>query len=64
MTLDFAENVVKLLKEERERKVEGLVSGQLTLEKYQYHCGEIHGLDLAVDQIQAVLKKLEDPDDE
>ena len=64
MIRDFVEAAIKGLQEERARKVEGLVSGQLSQDKYQYHCGEIHGLDLAADHLMAVLQKIEDKDDE
>lgn len=64
MTHDFAEAVLKALKEERESKVAGIVAGTLDHERYKYQSGEIHGLDLAMDHITTVLKKIEDPDDE
>lgn len=64
MTHDFAEAVLKGLKDEREGKVAGLVAGALSHDDYKYRCGEIHGLDLAMDHITTVLKKTEDPDDE
>lgn len=61
---EFAALVVKTLKETREEKVAGLVAGGLTHEDYKYRCGEIHGLDLAMDHITTVLKKIEDSNDE
>ena len=64
MIRDFADHVLQELNDVRESKMQGLASGQLTYEKYQYHCGEIHGLDLAMDHIKAVLKKVEDANNE
>lgn len=64
MIRDFAEQLLKDLKDERESKVAGLVAGSLNYEDYKYRCGEIHGLDLAMDYITTVLKKIEDNDDE
>jgi len=64
MTQDFAEHVIKGLQEKRDNIAAGVLAGTLDHERYKFHCGEIHGLDLAVDHIKAVLEKIEENDDE
>ena len=64
MTEEFAQAVIDGLLEKRDSLATGVVSGQLAPEEYKFHCGEIHGLDLAVDHIKAVLQKIEDTENE
>ncbi len=61
---EFARALIKEFTEQRDAKAAGVVTGKLAHEEYKFHCGEIHGLDLAVDHIKAVLQKIEDREDE
>jgi len=63
MIQDFGEHLLKRLKEARDAIAAGVVAGALEHDKYKFHCGEIHGLDLAMDHLQAVLEKAEERDD-
>ena len=61
---EFARALIKELTEQRDNKAAGVVAGGLAFEDCKFHCGEIHGLDLAVDHIKAVLQKIEDNENE
>lgn len=64
MLKEFVERLVDELQEDRQAKVDALVSGGCTHDAYKFGCGEIHGLDIAIAQAQAMLKKVEEADDD
>jgi len=53
---------LKNLAETRQSKVNAVVAGSCDAGAYKLICGEIHGLDLAIDEIKAVLQKAEEED--
>lgn len=57
MESDVGRQAIKMIEEDRAAKAQRVMSGACSPEEYKYLCGEIHGLDLAKDHIQAVLKK-------
>lgn len=59
MIADFAKHVIKNLEEARQARVNSLIAGGADLGAYKYGCGEVHGLDIAIAEIQAVLEKAE-----
>lgn len=64
MDSEALQSALRAIAEDRAAKANRLITGGCTHDEYKYICGEIHGLDLAVDQIKAAQKKDEDRDDE
>jgi hypothetical protein len=47
----------------RQAKVNAVITGSSDVGAYKISCGEIHGLDLAIEELKAVLQKVEGDDD-
>lgn len=60
---DALRRVLKNIAETRQAKVNAVITGSSDAGAYKLICGEIHGLDLAIDEIKAVLQKAEEEDD-
>lgn len=63
MINDFANAVIKKLEERRESLASSLLTGSSEPGAYKFGCGEIHGLDFAIAELQAMQEKAEDFDD-
>jgi hypothetical protein len=54
---------IRNLAEMRQAKVNAVITGSSDVGAYKISCGEIHGLDLAIEELKAVLQKVEGDDD-